>query len=55
MEVSCTKCERIQQTLLRHEQTITQLLAIIAATNSKVAELAMNESQPEKTLPVSPR
>ncbi|MRH41983.1 hypothetical protein GH741_04750 [Aquibacillus halophilus] len=47
MTNDCGKCKSIYQKLEQHEQTITQLLAIIAVTNKKLIELNFRQNSYE--------
>ncbi|SDM20437.1 hypothetical protein [Sediminibacillus halophilus] len=44
----CKQCEHQKNILKQHEDTITQLLEIIAVTNRKLAELEAKHSELEK-------
>ncbi|WP_053218585.1 hypothetical protein [Virgibacillus senegalensis] len=44
----CKQCEEQKNTLRQHEDTITQLLEIIAVTNRKLAELEEKHFKLEK-------
>lgn len=47
---SISTYQHLEEKLQQQEQTITQLLAILAATNTKVTELSLRQSEYEKTL-----
>ncbi|QTN00376.1 hypothetical protein ERJ70_14355 [Sediminibacillus dalangtanensis] len=45
---NCKQCEHHKNILKQHEDTITQLLEIIAVTNRKLTELEAKHSEFEK-------
>ncbi|WP_138420720.1 hypothetical protein [Aquibacillus sediminis] len=55
MQRSCSDCSFMNEKLKQHEQTITQLLAMVAVTNRKLNELTRKQEQLEQVQLQSPR
>ena len=50
MDMDCSRGDIITKKLEQHEQTITQLLTIIAATNRKLNELNLKQTAMEQNI-----